>query len=255
MRRFFLAPGSVQGRRMIFSGKDARYICKVLRLQRGAEIVGFDGSGTEHIGTIAVLSTRRVEAIITASTVTKSAVSPFRLVLAQALLKGGNLDGVIRQATEIGISDFFPLATRYTIPRVRKAGEKRLERWTKIAVDAARQSGRKVNPVIHPVRGWGELLSLVPEFDLCLLPWEKERTRTLKDALIGHKGKKMPASILIAIGPEGGFSDDEAGEAAIAGFRTVSLGGNILRGATAGVVAVACVQYELGYEGQVSSDQ
>ena len=230
---------------MVFLGKDARYICKVLRLRRGDVIIGFDGGGMEYTGTIAILSPKRVEAVITGSTHTNDSPSS-RVALAQALLKGSGLDSVIRQATELGISDFYPLATRYCIPKVKKEGEKRLERWRKISVDAVRQSGRTANPVIHPVRGWQGFLSMAGEFDLSLLPWEREKKRSLKSVLTGLTDQKRPGRILIAIGPEGGFTDMEVEEAVKAGFRTVSLGVRILRATTAGIATIACVQYELG---------
>ena len=244
MKRFFLSPGAVQGRRMVFLGKDARYIHKVLRLRRGDVIIGFDGGGVEYTGMIAILSPKRVEAVITGSAHVDELPS-CRVALAQALLKGGGLDGVIRQATELGISEFYPLATRYCIPRVKKDGEKRLERWRKIAIDAVRQSGRTENPVIHPVRGWREFLLLADEFDLSLLPWEGEKDRTLKSVLAGIMDGRRPGRILIAIGAEGGFTDTEVEEAVQAGFRAVSLGKSVLRATTAGIATVACVQYEL----------
>jgi len=245
MKRFFLPPGSLQGRRMVFTGSDARYICRVLRLGRGAEIVGFDGSGTEYTGTIAILSPRRVEAVISRTEVSKEA-PPLRIGLAQSLVKGRGLDRVIRQATELGISEFFPLATRYTIPRLFSEGEKHRHRWLRIAADATRQSGRKFTPAVHPVQNWREFLDRAGEYDLALLPWEKEAERSLKEAAAPLSGAAGPARILIAIGPEGGFSDPEAAEAAAAGFLLVSLGPGILRATTAGVAAVAFLQIALG---------
>ena len=250
MKRFFLAPGSLQGRRMVFSGPDARYICRVLRLPRGAEIVGFDGLGTEYTGTIAILSPRRVEAVISGSSV--SAPAPrLRIALAQSLLKGKGLDGVIRQAAELGISEFFPLATRYTIPKFISEGEKRRQRWLKIAVDASRQSGRKFTPAVHPVQGWKEFLSRAVEYDLALLPWEREGERSLKEAAGRLSG--TPARVLVAIGPEGGFTEPEAAEAAAAGFVVVSLGPGILRATTAGIAAVAYLQIALGEAGRTAA--
>lgn len=245
MKRFFLPPGSLQGRRMVFTGPDARYICRVLRLPRGAEIVGFDGSGTEYTGTIAILSPRRVEAVISGSSV--SAEAPrLMIALAQSLLKGQGLDGVIRQATELGISEFFPLATRYTIPKFISEGEKRRQRWLKIAIDASRQSGRKLTPAVHPVQDWQGFLSRAGEYDLALLPWEKEKGRLLREAAAPLSGTGKPVRILVAVGPEGGFTDLEAAEAAQAGFVAVSLGPGILRATTAGVAAVAYLQIALG---------
>jgi 16S rRNA (uracil1498-N3)-methyltransferase len=249
MKRFFLSPGSLQGRRMVFTGKDARYISRVLRLPRGAEIVGFDGSGTEYTGTVAILSPKRVEAVISRTAVSEEAPA-LRIGLAQSLLKGKGLDGVVRQVTELGIAEFFPLATRYTIPKLFSEGEKRRQRWLRIAVDASRQSGRKITPAVHPVQNWKEFLIRTGEYDLALLPWEKEGDRSLPAAAARLSESGRPARILVAIGPEGGFTESEAAEAVEAGFITVSLGPGILRATTAGVAAVAYLQLAWGEGGE-----
>ena len=226
---------------MIFTGPDARYIASSLRLKRGTEIVGFDGEGVEYTGTIAILSPRRVEAVISDISVVEEAPS-LRIALAQSLLKGGRLDGVLRQATELGISEFIPLSTRYTIPKLFQEGEKRRQRWTRIAADASRQSGRKVTPVVHPVEHWRDFLARAKDYELALLPWEKEGGRLLREAVASLVGGARSTRILVAIGPEGGFSESEAEQAVEAGFLTVSLGPRILRATTAGVAAVAYLQ-------------
>lgn len=245
MKRFFLPPGSLQGRKMVFTGPAARYISRSLRLKRGTEIVGFDGAGMEYTGPIASLSPRRVEAVISRTLVTEESPS-LRIALAQSLLKGGGLDGVLRQATELGISEFIPLATRYTIPKLIQEGEKRRQRWVRIAADAARQSGRKFNPVVHTVENWDAFLARAGKYDLALLPWEKEEERPLKAAAARVSAFSGSARILVAIGPEGGFTEIEEAEAVKAGFRAVSLGPRILRAATAGVAVVAYLQLALG---------
>ncbi len=247
MKRFFLSPGSLQGRRMVFTGKDARYISRSLRLRRGMEIVGFDGGGLEYTGTIAIISPRRVEAVISGSS-TLAEAPAFRISLAQSLLKGRGLDTVLRQATELGIWEFIPLATRYTIPRLIQEGEKRRQRWVRIANDASRQSGRKITPVVHPVETWRDFLARAGEYDLALLPWEKEARRSLKEAAARFSPDGTSARVLVAIGPEGGFTDSEAAEAVEAGFLAVSLGPRILRAATAGLAAAAYLQLALGDE-------
>ncbi len=245
MKRFFLAPGSLQGRRMVFTGQDARYISRSLRLKRGMEIVDFDGGGREYTGTIAILSPGRVEAVISSSSAPAEAPA-LRIALAQSLLKGRGLDTVLRQATELGIREFIPLATRYTIPRLIQEGDKRRWRWVRIATDASRQSGRKIIPVVHPVESWPDFLARADQYDLALLPWEKEARRTLKDAAARFSRGGSPARILVAIGPEGGFTDGEAAEVVEAGFLAVSLGPRILRAATAGLAAAAYLQLALG---------
>jgi len=240
MRRFFLPPGSIQGQRLIFAGKDARYIDRVLRLPRGEKIVGFDGSGREYLAVIAIISPRRVEAIVS-EVRDKESDPQFRVALAQGVGKGGAFDLVVRQGTEIGVDEIYPLLTGYCVPRLFASPERKKQRWEKIAIDAARQSGRARTPRIHPPVVWGEMLKLSSGFDLRLLLWEKEKSQSLKSALEGLKTR--PASFLLVVGPEGGFSDREVEEAVGAGFQAVYLLPGILRSVTAPLVALSCLHY------------
>ncbi len=244
MRRFFLPPGSVQGRRLVFTGREARHITRVLRLPRGEKIVGFDGSGREYEAVIAVLSPRRVEAIV-GEVKEKDIVRPSHVALAQGLIKGGAFDRVVRQAAEIGVDEIFPLRSRRSVVRPGGLTEKKRQRWESIAVDAARQSGRARVPRVHCPAGWGELFNLATDYELKLLLWEKENRRTLKAVLDEYASP--PAGALLVVGPEGGFTDEEAAEAAAAGFATAALFPTILRSSTAPLAALACYYYH--YQG------
>ena len=246
MRRFFLKEGALQGKRMIFEGEEARHISRVLRLKRGERITGFDGRGREYIGTIAIIAPRHVEAVITEKKVAPKKLS-LRVGLSPAVIKGAGLDDLLRRAVEIGISDFYPLLTSRTVVQPGKKREKREQRWKKIVRDAVRQSGRSRIPVVHPFRDWKGVLCLVSEFDLCLLPWEKEKKNGIKDLLSSSASSPLPASILVVIGPEGGFTDREVEAAVRAGFKTVSLGPATLRSATAALAALTCVHYQFGW--------
>jgi 16S rRNA (uracil1498-N3)-methyltransferase len=99
-----------------------------------------------------------------------------------------------------------------------------------------------VTPVVHPVEHWRDFLARAKDYELALLPWEKEGGRLLREAVASLVGGARSTRILVAIGPEGGFSESEAEQAVEAGFLTVSLGPRILRATTAGVAAVAYLQ-------------
>lgn len=239
MRRFYIAPDAVHGKRMVFKGDDARYICRVLRLKRGEGIIAFDGQGNEYAGTIGILSPRRVEAIIMEVS-QKTPTRPYRVALAQSLLKGAALELVLRQTTEAGISDFYPFSSARSVAGGFLRARGKQERWRKIVVDAVRQSGQDIVPAVHQLRDWKELLQLAGEYDLCLLPWEGEKAKSLKAAL---EEAGSPEKILVAIGPEGGFADSEVAEAAGAGFMPVNLGPSIYRASTAGLATISAVHY------------
>ena len=241
MRRFYISPDALQGKRIIFLGRDAHYIRNVLRMRRGEAILAFDGRGNEYSAVIGIISSRRVEAVIR-SRERKETRRPYRLALAQAILKGSASDLVVRQASEVGISDFYPLITRRSLGGVSRGLLRKVQRWEKIAIDAARQSGESSVPRIHTLLRWEELLLLNAGYQLSLLPWEREK-KSLKEVLQLYPSSPPPEKILVLVGPEGGFSQPEVEEAVKAGFQTVSLGPNILRSSTAGVVAVALIHY------------
>ena len=241
MRRFLLPPGALQGKRVIFEGKDAHYISRVLRLRRGEEIVVFSGDGAEYAATIGILSPRRVEAIVTGVSRAKAA-RPYRVALAQAFLKGHGLDEAVRQCVEVGLADFYPLVTARCVGEVGR-WEKKEKRLAGIAADACRQSGQSLLPVVHPPLSWNNLLALTSEFALRLLPWEGEKETSLKAALRAFTPQSPPNGILAAIGPEGGFTEEEVAQARAAGFASVRLGPSILRAVTAGVSVLSAIHY------------
>ena len=241
MRRFHISPEAVQGKRVIFAARDAHHIKNVLRMRRGEDIVAFDGRGNEYSATIAIISSRRVEAVIRNRKTTKNR-RLYSLALAQAVLKGSALDLVIRQATEVGISDFYPLITCRSLGWLKRGLLRKIPRWEKIAIEATRQSGGDSVPRIHTLLRWEELLLLASRYQLKLLFWEGER-KNLKEILRLYPSSSPPERILLLVGPEGGFSKPEVDGAVKAGFQTAGLGPGILRASTAGVVAPALIHY------------
>ena len=241
MRRFYLPSSGRQGRRLIFPPPTARHIVRVLRLKRGDRIEAFDGRGREYEAVLDIISPRRLEAIISAERASAPARS-YSLDLAQGLLKGADLSRVIRQCVEVGISRFYPLITERCLVRATRRGE----RWSRIAAEAARQSGQSLVPPVHSPLKWSEFLPLVSAYDLRLLAWEEEEKRSLKSVLAEFKPGESPPRVLIAIGPEGGFTRDEVNQARADGFQVVTLGPTTLRASTAGVAALSAIHFHFG---------
>ena len=163
--------------------------------------------------------------------------------LGQALIKGKKMDLIIQKATELGIDSLHPYKSTYCV--VKGAPENRVERWTKIALEACKQCNRPKPPDLHaPVDFTGFLKSAAEyPYDLKLIFWEEELQNSLHDILQQHTDIR---SVLLLIGPEGGFSPDEARQATAQGFQPVTLGSRILRAETAAIAAIAVLQYELG---------
>jgi 16S rRNA (uracil1498-N3)-methyltransferase len=151
------------------------------------------------------------------------------------------MDVIVQKATELGVAEIVPLVTERTIVKIRDE-EKRITRWQKIAREAAMQSSRIDIPKVRGVQSFHDFLSSLVSrpSSLNLLPWE-EGGPPVKTVL--RDGQNMK-SIVVLIGPEGGFSKDEAEQAKDRNFHLVSLGPNILRTETAAIAVLSMIGYE-----------
>jgi 16S rRNA (uracil1498-N3)-methyltransferase len=243
MARFFLSRNSIRGQRGTIGGAEFGHLKRVLRLRPGDRILAFDDSGWEHEAVIRALHEDHGELEILRSYQAERE-SPLVITLAIALTKGEKMDYVVEKATELGVQTIAPFTSRYTVPKFDEVkGFQRAERWRKIALSAAKQCGRTGLPVILPICDYRELIAERASGALKLLFWEKEAPQTLKQV---HAKEPQVASVSVVIGPEGGFSDEEARAANDQGFLTVHLGRRILRAETAAVAAVSLVQYLWG---------
>ncbi|MFH1826119.1 MAG: 16S rRNA (uracil(1498)-N(3))-methyltransferase [bacterium] len=237
MNRFFVPKEQIP----IITGSDAHQIKNVLRLKPGAEIELLDGRGNVYFARIRELATDKVTCEII-STQQADSTAKIKITLAQCLPKAKKMDLIIQKCTELGAAEIIPVLSERSIAK----GDKN-ERWQKIAKEAAEQSGRTTIPKIAPLTNLADVLKV--QADLKLIPWELENQESLKEALISkypniHSPITQSPDILILIGPEGGFSKSEVNQASLAGFIAVSLGKNILRTETAGLAALAMINYQ-----------
>jgi 16S rRNA (uracil1498-N3)-methyltransferase len=241
MARFFLPKSNLRNGRGVVQGSELAHLRKVLRLGPGDRITVFDDAGWEHEAIIRQLSAEQGEIEIIESH-EAARESPLRLTLAVALTKGAKIDWVVEKATELGVHQIVPFSSSFAVPRLdEKKIAARTARWEKIALSAVKQCGRTSPPEILPLCAFDALLDR-PQ-TLKLLFWEKEQYQSLYDAHDKHADAK---SVLLAVGPEGGFSAQEAQAAAARGFETIGLGRRTLRAETAAVVAVGLVQFLWG---------
>jgi len=235
--RLFVPPEQLaQGPRLKLSDEQARYLGGVLRLRPGAELEVFDGGG------------RRFRAVLGAGALEIGAAmaedrSGADVVLVQALAKGEKMDLVVQKATELGATRIVPLAADRAVVRLEASrSAARAERWRRIAQEASRQCGRADVPGIDAPVGWPEVFSLLaadPERRPLLLDPEA------KDLRLGAAARGVPR-LLLAVGPEGGFSAAEKAEALAKGFVAAGLGSRVLRTETAGLAALAVVLHVHG---------
>lgn len=241
MPRFFTENAPQDGY-LLLTGEDARHIAKSLRMQPGEELTVCDGHGIDHACVIEQVDTDTVRARVCR---TQPSVSEprMRVTLYMALPKNDKMELIVQKTTELGVTDIVPVLTARCVSRPdARTLEKKIDRWSKIAAEAAKQSGRGRIPRVHPALGLGEALAAAAQADVALLLYECEREHGLRAALTA----RTPCTVSVLVGPEGGFAPEEARQAQDAGLVSVSLGPRILRCETAPIAALACILYECG---------
>jgi len=242
MARFYIPQAKIEKGLLKVEGSEVRHIRRVLRLKVGDRLVLFDGSAKEYEGIIVEESpssvVMKVENILS-----PAKESPLEITLAQSLLKGEKMEYLIQKATELGIKKIIPFFSSRSVPLLDKSKKlRRYHRWEKIVIEACKQCGRIAVPRVEPLQNYSEMLTMASSEALRLILWEKEG-QGLKEVLKGSKGR---TEIFFVVGPEGGMSDEEVGEAQKAGFIPITLGKRILRSETAGLCLLSVLQYEWG---------
>lgn len=243
MARFFVPKLDLQDKTGRISGQELEHMRKVLRLQPGDHVTLFDDEGWEHEGVIRSYTGGLGEvAILNSSQPEREAA--LDITLAQALGRGEKMDFVVEKATELGVRTILPFFSSRTVPKLDRAKmERRRSRWGKIALSAAKQSGRTRIPEILDVSDFADLVRRPWPCEQKLLFWEEESRQSLTQI---REEKNRLDSLLLVIGPEGGFHPQEVSEAMRHGFRAVRLGRRILRTETAALAALAIVQFLWG---------
>jgi len=245
MPRLFIYEKLEVGDEIVVSGEEAHHIIRVLRLGHGDLVSISDGKSEESVGVISEVDTRSTKIKIRVLYKNKFEETKPTITLLQGLPKGEKFDWIIQKCTEIGVSRIVPIITQRTVVNIAPTKlEHRMMRWKKIAEEAAKQSMRMDIPEIAELLTFDEALKEIDRHHLSLIPWEQERNISLKKVL-----KDIDQSITkvaVFIGPEGGFSPDEAEMARTHGAVPVSLGPRILRTETAAIAACSILMYELG---------
>lgn len=243
MQRYFVEPDAVeQGQASIMiTGDDVGHITKVMRSSIGDQLICCVSRGPCFLAEIKQMDKDQVHCRIIEE-LREDRELPVEVTIAQGLPKGDKMELVIQKGTELGAHVFVPFISSRTIVQLdQKKEQKRIDRWSKIAKEAAEQSHRSVLPEIASVHSWKQLLNRSKDYDLALIAYENEKTSTVHAKL-----KELPSGknrILIAVGPEGGFSELEIHEATLHDFYPIMLGKRILRTETAGLYGLAALSY------------
>jgi len=231
-----LAPGA----RVSLPEDAAAHLVRVLRLREGEACVLFNGDGHDYDARLLAANKRGVDAEVTGVRAVDNE-SPLRIVLLQGIARGEKMDLILQKATELGVAAIAPVFADRT--EVRLDGDrldKRTAHWRSVVVSACEQSGRARIPELLPARGLADAAAALPAdaLKLTLDPQGEHRSESMA----------APASmtVVIGIGPEGGWSEKDRAVLCDRGFTGLRLGPRVLRTETAGLAAIAALQARLG---------
>jgi 16S rRNA (uracil1498-N3)-methyltransferase len=237
---FFVRKNQIASTSAILQGEEHHHLARVARVRPGARICLLDEEGTGYIAEVEAVERERTRLNILERRIQEKPA--IRLTLAQALLKSKNMEMVIQKSTELGVRIIIPVVAFRSVVRLDEKREKKVGRWQRIAREAAKQSKSPIVPSVLPPL---PLINLVEGRDESLKLYLSENTgRPLRDIIVerGQNGPgPLPASVLIAVGPEGGWTREEEKLMLAHDFSGVSLGTRILRSETAALCAAAVI--------------
>lgn len=214
---------------------------KVLRLSEGDKIDVSDSETWEYRCEIVSFDADSAEAKILDKQ--KFTAEPgIKVTLFQGVPKQGKMETIVQKCVELGVNKIVPVFMARTVVVDKGNFGKKIQRWQKVSDEAVKQCKRGIIPEVADSIKTKDAIEQFSDFDLVLFPYENEDGRTIKDEL---RSCGKPEKIAVIIGPEGGFSDEEAKAIVDAGGKSVSLGKTTLRTETAGMAAIAMIMYEL----------
>lgn len=240
MPTFFVQRKNISADTAVLSGTEAGHMLRTLRLRTGDSFYAFDEDGRRYRMRIMEATSRSLRAEVL-ETFPPEPPPDVAIILLVGLPKADKMDFILEKSTELGCSRVIPFRSSRTIPRLdAQDARRRLLRWERVALSAAKQCGSGRVPDISPLLPFADALRAGATSDGKVLFYEGEGRFGLGKVLAGFSGVR---SVSLLIGPEGGFSEDEVGEAERAGFVRAGLGSRILRVETAAVAAISMTMY------------
>ncbi len=246
MNRFFCPSIDLRNDTILLTdGKEIHHLKDVLRLKIGHKIILFDGQGNEIEGTVESILPNRVAVRIEKHI--EIPTPPIKIVLACAIPKKSKFETIIEKAVELGVDEIIPLLTHRTEFKLKKDAQKnKSKRYTEIAINAAKQSKRKIIPIIHEITHFDDAVQQITSEDTSFIPWLEGSRPELIQIL-----PQIPVSqkrIIFFIGPEGDFTSDEVRIAQEKGATPVSLGKTVLKVETAAMLVVGLANLFFSYD-------
>ena len=250
MQRYFVPTANWQAHEVVITGDDIHHITRVMRYKIGDRIICNHPDGQAAVCTITEIEAEAIQSRVV-EWLEESTELPVHVTIAQGLPKGDKLDLILQKGTELGAHAFIPFqAERSVVVWDNKKIDKKMLRFGKIVKEASEQSHRNRIPEIKQPMNLSSLIEESQHFDVKLFAYEEE-AKTADHESFGTVIQKVNEKqhVLVCIGPEGGFSAQEAEKLREAGFYSVRLGPRILRTETAAMYVLASISYhfeELG---------
>ena len=239
MPKFFVPHENIAEDKITINNEDVAHITKVLRYKAGDELFLCDGRGTDYTVQIAQIEKKKIICNIISKK--KSDTEPnIKITLFQGLPKASKMEYIIQKTTELGIAKIVPCIMDRCVVKLSDGIEKKVERWRKVAYEAAKQSGRGYVPEVTNFISFEECLGELKECDESFMCYEKGGVSLSKTG-IAPVSEGEEKTIGLFIGCEGGFESHEAESCSQAGVTVVSLGPRILRCETAPLAALSVI--------------
>ena len=226
---------------------ESRHLSLARRGRRGDDVTLLDGAGNQYSCRIHEVSSSRVSLEIIAHH--RSEPPPFRLALAQALIKGRAMDLVVQKTTEIGIARLFPVASAHSVGSFSEARmARRQSKWRRLSIEACKQCGQPILPKIDALTGMEALCESVRDYHLKIIASLRSDSGSLSPHLekaLSLTDQTTPLRAVCLVGPEGDFTPEEYSLTRKFDFQPMSLGRNVLRAETAAIVAIGVLNHEL----------
>lgn len=237
MPKFFVNEGQIKNGLISITGDDVAHISRVLRMSPGDLLNVCDGVGYDY--NVRIREAGKAEIVTEILEKYPCLAEPkVEAVLFQCLPKQGKMEYIIQKTTELGIAKIVPVHSKRCVVKPTERLADRIKRWQKVALEAAKQSGRGVVPkVLEPV-GFEEAIAHMLELEKAFMLYEEEENNRIKSVL-----QEDFKQIGFIVGPEGGFDESEAAFAKEKGILPVTLGKRILRTETAGAAVLPIIMY------------
>jgi len=243
-KRFFIKKSDLRSSTILLHEEEHHHLSRVARIKPEEKVWLFDEQGTSYLARVEEI--RKDATRLSILEKLDKEKPKVKITLAQALIKSKKMDIIIQKSAELGITNIIPVITTRVIVKVEEKIQKKIERWNKIALEAVKQSQISFLPSILSPIPLKKLIEERHEEKKLLL--SENRGKYLRDILIRNSGSELqieepPSSVLILVGPEGGWTEEEEKYILKHGYEAVSLGRQILRAETAALCSLALISH------------